>query len=182
MTIRYALDRDAEAISEIYNQYISASIATFEVEQINAEVGLGRIRACLDLGYPYLVAEDNDKIVGYAYAHQYRPRPAYGKTVEVSIYARPGFEGRGVASALYKQLLPEIFKAGFHTILAGIALPNDASVRLHEKFGFQKVAHLSEVGRKFDRWIDVGYWQLTAENAGHDRKKTENSGSSELSF
>lgn len=161
MIVRCALNDDAEAITEIYNYYISTSIATFELEQINADLVQGRIRACHAAGYVYLVAEDQNELVGYAYAHQYRPRPAYDRTAEISIYTKLGCERRGVASALYRQLLPEIFKAGFHTILAGIALPNDASVRLHEKFGFKKVGHLSEVGRKFDRWIDVGFWQLT---------------------
>jgi L-amino acid N-acyltransferase YncA len=163
MIVRNALVSDAQGITEIYNHYISTSIATFEIKNIKADVVMHRIQACLTAGYIYLVSEDQNEIVGYAYAHQYRPRPAYDRTVEVSVYTKSGCEHRGIASALYEALIPAIFKAGFHTILAGIALPNEASVRFHEKFGFQKVAHFSEVGRKFDRWIDVGYWQLTDE-------------------
>jgi phosphinothricin acetyltransferase len=164
MIARCALDHDAEAIAEIYNHYISTSIATFEVERINADLVQGRIRACHAAGYFYLVAEDQNELVGYAYAHQYRPRPAYDRTVEVSVYTKPGYERKGVASTLYAQLIPMTFRAGFHTILAGIALPNEASVQFHEKFGFTKAAHFREVGRKFDRWIDVGFWQLTAKS------------------
>ncbi|HEY2865717.1 MAG TPA: GNAT family N-acetyltransferase [Pyrinomonadaceae bacterium] len=163
MIVRSVQMADRVAVCEIYNHFVVTSHVTFEIDSQNPSAIEHRIRASLDGGYPYLIAEDESELLGFAYAHQYRPRPAYGRTVEISVYIKPGCERRGAASALYRQLLPAIFQAGFHTILAGIALPNEASVRLHEKFGFQKVAHFSEVGRKFDRWIDVGYWQLTAE-------------------
>jgi phosphinothricin acetyltransferase len=76
------------------------------------------------------------------------------------VYVKRGSEGRNVGTLLYESLLDEIRKGDFHAVIGGISLPNDASVRLHEKFGFEKVAHFREVGRKFGRWIDVGYWQL----------------------
>ena len=160
MIVRPVRPTDAAAICEIYNHYVLTSVSTFEVESVGVlEMGQ-RISECLVAGYPYLVAEDADRIVGYAYAHSYRPRPAYKNAVETSVYVAPGENGRGCGSVLYRQLIHDLFCAGFHTILAGIALPNDASVHLHEKFGFNKVAHFREVGRKFDRWIDVGFWQL----------------------
>ena len=163
MRVRHVLVHDAAAITKIYNHYISTSTTTFEVEQIDPEMVLHRIQTCLVSGYPYLIAEENNELLGYAYAHRYRTRPAYDRTVEVSVYTNPGCERRGVASNLYEELIQAIFKAGFHTILAGIALPNEASVQLHEKFGFKKIAHFQEVGRKFDRWVDVGFWQLIAD-------------------
>ena len=171
MIIRPVQLADSVGICGIYNYFVMTSHATFELDPQEPAETERRIRGCLDESYPYLVAENEREILGFAYAHHYRPRPAYVQTVEVSVYIRPVAERRGVASALYKLLIPAVFDAGFHTILAGIALPNEASVRLHEKFGFRKVAHLSEVGRKFDRWIDVGYWQLTAENARSRQKK-----------
>jgi len=161
MTIVRAVQLDdVAAILEIYNHYVITSHATFELELIGREGMEHRIRSYVDQGYPYLVADDEQEIIGYAFAHRYRPRPAYAQTVEVSVYTKPGNEQRGVGSLLYGQLIPEIFAKGFHAITAGIALPNDASIRLHEKFGFEKVAHFREVGYKFDRWIDVRYWQL----------------------
>ena len=155
---------DAPAIAEIYSYFVDTSIATFEFDPTPADEMRRRIRDCLDRGYPFLVADNEIELIGYAYAHQYRPRQAYDRTAEVSVYTKAGIERRGIASALYERLIPTVFNAGFHTVLAGIALPNAASVRLHEKFGFRKVAHLSEVGRKFDRWIDVGFWQLTSDS------------------
>lgn len=161
MIVRDVQLTDAGRIAQIYNHFVEASIATFELEPLDRAEVKRRIQACLQAQYPYLVADDRSELLGYAYAHQYRPRPAYDGTVEISVYTKPGCERHGVASALYGKLIPMSFEAGFHTILAGIALPNEASVRLHEKFGFKKVAHFREVGRKFDRWIDVGFWQLT---------------------
>lgn len=152
---------DVAQIADIYNHYIRTSHATFELEPLDAADMGRRIAQVQGQRHPFLVVKHNSKIVGYAYSHPYRPRAAYDRTAEISVYTKTGSERRGVATALYDRLIPTIFEAGFHTILAGIALPNDASVRLHEKFGFKKVGHLSEVGRKFDRWIDVGFWQLT---------------------
>ena len=111
-------------------------------------------------GYPFLVCVDSDEIVGYAYGHQFRTRRAYRHSIEVSVYTKPGHEKRNIGTLLYEKLFSEIKKGDFHSIIAGISLPNDASIRLHEKFGMEKVAHFHQVGRKFDRWIDVGYWQM----------------------
>ncbi|CAN5551223.1 hypothetical protein BH10ACI2_BH10ACI2_19800 [soil metagenome] len=121
---------------------------------------LRRIAEIQLAGYPFLVCEDGDEIVGYAYANRYKLRWAYQHSVEVSVYFKDGFGGKGIGKLLYERLFSELKKGDFHAIIAGISLPNEASVKLHEKFGMMQVAHFREVGRKFDRWIDVGYWEL----------------------
>ena len=97
--------------------------------------------------------------MGYAYATAWRVRRGYRYSTEVTVYVDPGAGGRGIGSLLYTDLIAALQERGIHAAMGGIALPNDASVALHEKFGFKKVAHFEQVGVKFDRWIDVGYWQ-----------------------
>jgi L-amino acid N-acyltransferase YncA len=160
MDVRPAQTSDASAIAEIYNYYIDNSHATFETELIDTAEMLRRMEEGWAAGYPFLVCEDQGQVVGYAYGRRYRPRFAYLHSIEVSIYVKHGTGGRNIGTALYRQLIAEIRQKDFHAVIGGISLPNDASVRLHEKFGFEKVAHFREVGRKFDRWIDVGYWEL----------------------
>jgi phosphinothricin acetyltransferase len=160
MNIRPVEFSDASQIAELYNHYIETSIATFELEQIDAAEMEKRIRETLAGNYPYLIAEENGEILGYAYGHQFRARVAYRHTVEVSVYIKKGFHGRGIATELYKALFPEIGRRDFHAVIAGISLPNEASVKLHEKFGMTKIAHFKEVGFKFGKWIDTGYWEL----------------------
>lgn len=164
MKIRPVESIDADAITEIYNHYIQASYATFELETIDVSEMSHRIEDLAKDGYPFLVAEESGEILGYAYAHRFRPRPAYRRSAEVSVYVQQKAEGRKIGTRLYERLIPDCFAAGAHTLVAVISLPNEASVRLHEKFGFRKIGQFSEVGRKFDRWIDVGYWQLLTEN------------------
>jgi len=160
MNIRPANIDDALQIAEIYNHYILTSHCTFEITPVDSAEMQSRIKDILDHGFPFFVAEFGNEIVGYGYAGQFRPRPGYRHSAEVSVYLNEGGEGRGIAATLYERLFEEISKLDFHAVIAVIALPNDASVRLHEKFGFEKVAHLREVGFKFGKWIDVGYWQL----------------------
>lgn len=160
MIIRKPKPGDASAIADIYNHYILTSHATFEIDEIDGVEMQRRIGESAAANYPFFVAVEASEVIGYAYGRRYRPRAAYEHSIEISVYIRNGHEGRGVAGKLYDQLFPEIRQRGFHAIIAGISLPNDASVRLHERFGMTKVAHFREVGLKFDRWIDVGYWQL----------------------
>lgn len=164
MNIRTAVANDADQISEIYNHYIATSHATFELEPIDALEMERRIADTIDQGYPFLVADNAGIVAGYAYGRPFRPRPGYRHAVEVAVYAASGLMGRGIGRQLYKELLPQLFSNGAHSLIATIALPNDASVRMHENFGFVKSGHFREVGRKFDRWIDVGYWQLLRQN------------------
>ncbi|NRA58100.1 MAG: N-acetyltransferase family protein [Phycisphaerales bacterium] len=110
--------------------------------------------------YPWLAAEVDGSFAGFAKAAVWREREAYQNTCEVGIYIARGFEGKGVGTALYRDLLDRLRAAGFHTVIGGMTLPNDASAALHERMGFAKVAHFERVGRKFDQWHDVGFWQL----------------------
>ena len=160
MNIRAVTLNDAAQIAEIYNYYIKTSHATFELETIDSAEMENRIRETFRKNYPFLVCAENEEIVGYAYGRQFRPRRAYLHSIEVSVYIKKGAEGKGVGSLLYQKLFSEILQKDFHAIIAGISLPNEASIRLHEKFGFEKVAHFREVGFKFGRWIDVAYWEL----------------------
>lgn len=169
--VRPARQEDAQVIATIYNHYITNTVVTFEEEAVSATEIAQRVSGVQGSGLPWLVAElvadpatAATELVGYAYATGWKSRPAYRYTSEVSVYVEPGREGLGVGSALYGQLLPEITSLGIHVALGGITLPNTGSVALHEKFGFHKVAHLEEVGFKFGRWIDVGYWQRTLEH------------------
>lgn len=160
MNVRPAVEDDAIEVAYIYNHYIATSHATFEFDPIDGREMLRRMEDGWIVGYPFLVCEDKDGISGYAYAHQFRARGAYAHTAEVSVYVKPGHDGLGIGSALYRILLKELGGMDFHAVVAGISLPNDDSIHLHEKFGFEKVGHFRETGRKFDRWIDVGYWEL----------------------
>lgn len=161
MEIRKVVATDAKAISEIYNYYIKDTVITFEEEAITEADVLKRIEAYSD--YPWLVCEHGGELLGYAYAAIFKPRASYRFTVESSIYLRNGVEGRGLGSKLYKKLIADLKKQGIHSLIGIISLPNDLSVAMHEKLGFEKAAHFREAGFKFGRWIDVGYWQLMIE-------------------
>jgi L-amino acid N-acyltransferase YncA len=151
---------DADGICDIYNSYVRESHCTFETEPIDSAEMARRIDESKKNGYPFLVCELDGEIAGFAHGHRFRRREAYRHSVEISVYVRPEAQRRKIAARLYEILLPELRSRGFHAVIAGIALPNEPSIRLHEKFGFVKVAHFREVGRKFDRWIDVGHWEL----------------------
>ena len=113
--------------------------------------------------FPLLVYVEKDFVLGYAYATRWKARPAYKYSAESSIYLATEVQGRGIGTQLYKGLLNELKHLGIHTVIGGIALPNEASIALHEKLGFVKAAHFKEVGFKHSRWVDVAYWQLRFE-------------------
>lgn len=159
--IRPAAPSDAAAIAAIYNHYVTQTIATLEEEPVPAAEMTRRIAGIGAVALPWLVAEEGDRLVGYACATAWRSRSAYRFSAEVTVYLDPDHAGRGIGSLLYAELFPLLRARGIHAIMGGIALPNDASVALHEKHGLRKVAHFHEVGFKRDRWIDVGYWQRT---------------------
>src|SRR5690242_18445672 len=165
MIIRDAEIHDARTIAEIYNHYVLNSHATFEIDPIDVEEMERRMDDSLTRGLPFLVAEADDQIRGYACAQPYKLRAAYQHSVEISVYIHSNANARGIGSALYEVLFDRLRDSGMHAVIAGISLPNDASIHLHEKFGMTKVAHFSEVGRKFDRWIDVAYWELIIERS-----------------
>ncbi len=157
-TLRAVTAADAAAICAIYNEHVRASIVTFEEDPVGEDEMVRRI-AELAPRLPWLVAEHGGGFAGYAYAAPWKARSAYRHTVETTIYLQPGLQRRGIGTALYTALLGELRRRGLHCALAGISLPNDASVALHERLGFRPAGCLHEVGRKFGRWIDVGYWE-----------------------
>jgi phosphinothricin acetyltransferase len=158
--IRPAVNGDAERIAEIYNYYIGNTIITFEEEAVSVGEISSRIADTTGASLPWLVLEEDAEIIGYAYASKWRARPAYRHSVETTVYLSKGNSGKGFGRLIYAELISQLASAGFHTALGGIALPNEASVRLHEALGFKKAAHFQEVGNKFGQWIDVGYWQV----------------------
>ncbi len=160
MNIRSAVEQDADAITGIYNHYVLNTIATFEDQAVSAAEMARRICQVLSLPLPWLVVEADRRVVGYAYATRWRTRHAYRFSAESTIYLMPGQESRGIGTQLYGALFSQLRDSGIHAVMAGISLPNPASIALHEKLGMSQAAHFEAVGFKFDRWVDVGYWQI----------------------
>lgn len=149
---------DLEAMADIYNEAVTTSVATFDLTPQPPSLFAERI-ASTRPGDHVLVAEDDGHILGMAYAVPYRPRPAYDATRETSVYLSPAARGRGLGRALYGELLRRVDADGIHACLAVIAQPNAASERLHAASGFEHRGTLREVGRKFDQWVDIAWWQ-----------------------
>lgn len=158
--IRPVLPEDVPALCAIYNHYVANTIITFEEQLVTEADLLARIRKVEQAGLCWLVADTGQDVVGYAYAAAWKERAAYRHSVETTVYLAPAHTGQGWGTRLYAALFAELRKRPVHIAIGGIALPNAASVALHEKFGMKKVAHFSEVGCKFGKWIDVAYWQL----------------------
>lgn len=157
--IRNATDDDAMQLARIYNYYVLNTIITFEEQAVTEQDIQARISEAAADNLPYLVAENSGVLVGYAYASKWKGRCAYKHSAEVTVYVKHGRSGSGLGSQLYDVLFEQLRARSVHVAIGGIALPNPASVALHEKFGMQQVAHFKEIGFKFDRWVDVGYWQ-----------------------
>jgi phosphinothricin acetyltransferase len=157
--IRPAILSDARAMAEIYNPYVRDTTITFEEEPVTAAEMAGRITKVTE-AYPWLVWDEGGQILGYAYSSVWRARAAYRYSTETAIYLSMKHRGQGVGTSLYRALLDELQQRGFHSALGCLSLPNEPSVRLHEKLGFQKVGHMKEAGWKFDAWVDVGFWEL----------------------
>lgn len=157
--IRPATSDDARAIAAIYNPYISDTVITFEETPVKPAEMARRIHAVIP-ALPWYVLERNGRMAGYACASPWRQRSAYRHSVETTIYMDSRFAGQGLGLGLYRVLLDDLRRRGLHMAFGVIALPNPASVALHEKCGFSLAGQLREAGRKFDRWVDVGYWQL----------------------
>lgn len=158
--IRPASERDAAELADIYNYYVSNTYISFETEPVAAEQMAQRIAETIVTPLPWLIAEASEGIVGYAYATRWKRRRAYRFSVESAIYMDPEHTRQGIGDPLYSTLVDAIRSMSIHSVIGGIALPNEGSVRLHERLGFKKVGHLEQVGYKFGRWVDVGYWQL----------------------
>jgi L-amino acid N-acyltransferase YncA len=158
-TIRPLTVADAAAIAGIYNHYVVQTTVTFEAEPVSAARMKERIEETIP-SFPWLGLELEGELAGYAGASAWKSRCAYRYAVESTIYLRNDFTGKGWGTSLYRRLIDEVRRLGFHSMIGGVALPNSASERLHEKLGFKKIAHFEQVGWKFERWIDVAYWQL----------------------
>ncbi|MDN4061603.1 N-acetyltransferase family protein [Massilia sp. YIM B02769] len=158
--IRPARDADADAICAIYNHYVTTTTISFEEAPVAPAEMVQRIAAVVEADLPWLVMLEGETLIGYAYAAKWRVRAAYRYSVESSIYMAPESAGQGAGRMLYEALLVQLRERDLHLVIGGIAQPNEASVRLHERLGFQKVAQFNEVGLKSGRWIDVAYWQL----------------------
>jgi L-amino acid N-acyltransferase YncA len=156
--IREATIDDAQEICGIYNYYVLNTIISFEEIPVS-EVEMEQRIVSISKNYPWLVFVEEKEVIAYAYACQWKVRSAYKQTAESAVYVKQGFEGKGIGSKLYSALLKNLNINQFHAVLGGIALPNKASIALHEKLGFAKTGQLKEVGFKFGKWIDVGYWE-----------------------
>ena len=157
-TLRSVRPGDAEALAEIYRPMVEEAVVSFEERPPDVDEMRRRIEATTER-YPWLVVEDEGRVLGYAYATQHRTRAAYRWSVDVSCYVRPAAKRRGVGRSLYERLIELLAAQGYCAAHAGIALPNDESVAFHEALGFEPVGVYRKVGWKLGAWRDVGWWQ-----------------------
>jgi phosphinothricin acetyltransferase len=157
--VRSVTADDATSICGIYNFYVKTTAVTFEEIPVSINEMEKRVRSVTP-DYPWLVWEEEGEILGYAYIHRWMARSSYRYSAEDSIYVKDGARGRGIGTKLLAALLEAARHAGIHALVAGITLPNERSVGIHEKFGFTKIAEFVEIGFKMNQWLNVGYWQL----------------------
>lgn len=158
-TVRTVEPRDAAATAAIYAHHVAHGTASFDtVPRTEAEMA-AKIAECAERGWPFLVAEAGGEIIGYAYATQFRDRPAYTSTCENSIYLHPGYLGRGVGTLLLGALIEAAERSGFRQMIAVIGGAEPASATLHARAGFVEAGRMRSVGRKFGRWLDTLYMQ-----------------------
>lgn len=163
--LRAAVDTDAAAIASLYNHYINGTTITFEETPVSSDEIAARMQHVRQLNLPWFVAEIDRsgslrRVIGWSYATWFRERVSYRYTVETAVYLDPAFLGHGYGKLLYRHLIEDLRTRNLHRAIGGIALPNPASVRLHEQLGFTHVGTFTEVGFKFNQWIDVGFWKL----------------------
>jgi len=166
--IRPADPADAAALLAIYRPYVEGTVVSFEIDVPTQSEFAQRIAKSL-AQWGWLVAEHAGQPVGYAYASAFRERAAYRWSAETSAYVDPQFHRHGVGRALYAALLRQLAEKGYRTALAGIALPNEGSIALHRRLGFEQIGVFKSVGRKFDRWHDVSWWQRSLEDMSQPR-------------
>jgi phosphinothricin acetyltransferase len=157
--IRRAVHTDLADILEIYNYAINNLVATFDLTEQTIEQRQSWFDKFND-HFPLIVAVENGKVIGYSCLSPFRDKPAYAKSTELSIYIHWNQQGKGIGNMLMKEILQLAEKIGYHTVIGGITGGNEASVRLHMKFGFEFVGCFKEVGYKFDAWQDVHFYQL----------------------
>lgn len=165
--IRRVTGQDAQAIADIYNEYVLRSVATFELKPVScAEMSrrIDEFSSC----YPYFVYEENRRVLGYCYAHRWRVREAYRRTWETTVYIDSSSRGKGIGKLLVSHLIEECRRAGIHVLVASVVGENNNSRKLHESLGFRPVSHFREVGRKFGRWLDIVEFQLILQDGGQN--------------
>ena len=150
---------DAQELLDIYNYYVINTTANFDIEPISLKTFLEKLNHT-KADYPFIVYVENNEILGYAYGSRFRPRPAYNYVAESTVYVKHTAHGKQIGTKLYAELILLLKKTNLHTVLGVLTIPNEASIKLHEKFGFEQVANLKEVGLKFGEWQNVGIWQL----------------------
>lgn len=163
--IRAADITDAAQLCSLYNHYVTDTTITFEEAPVSIPAFADRIRD-ISAAYPWLVMETAGRIAGYAYGAPWKSRSAYRFSAETTIYLAPEARGQGLGLQLYRELINRLRERGLRSLVGGIALPNPASIALHEKLGFEKIGQFRQIGHKFGDWIDVGYWQLLLESQG----------------
>ncbi len=152
--IRKVAAEDAAAIAGIYNRYVTATTVSFETEPVSEEQMRVRI-AQISAGFPYFVYEREGRVEGYCYAHPWKERAAYSRTLETTIYLAPEFCGRGIGTRLMQYLVEECRSRGFRALIACITADNERSIEFHRSLGFKSVSHFAQVGYKQGRWLDV---------------------------
>ena len=170
MVIRTARDEDFATIAEITNHYITTTTIHFGYEPVTAD----ELREqAWDTRFPWLVVEEGDVVLGYAKAGTWRARAAYQWTAELGLYIAPDARRKGHGRALYAELIAECKRRGFRSLVAGITLPNDPSIALHETLGFEAVGTFRDAGYKNGTWCDVGWWQLRLFTDEHGPRDAE---------
>jgi len=158
MRLRVADPADGDAIAGIYGPMVAATAVSFELDPPTGQAMADRVAATLP-DHPWLVADGGDGVIGYAYAHRFHPRAAYDWSVETSVYVDPARWRRGAGGALYAALFALLRAQGYRRAVALVALPNPASVHLHERAGFRPVGVYHRIGWKLGAWHDVGLWE-----------------------
>src|SRR5579871_2060310 len=158
--VRVATEADAHAIAAIYEPYVRQTAISFEEIPPSADEIAGRLRSTLET-YPWLVFDDGEAVLGYAYGSAHRAKPAYRWSVETTIYVTQATQRRGIGRALYTALLRTLTEQGFHVAFAGIVPPNEGSVALHEAMGFAYVGTFAEIGFKHGQFHDLAWWRRT---------------------
>ncbi|REG84374.1 GNAT family N-acetyltransferase [Marinomonas pollencensis] len=166
MEIRKIKFSDVEQITAIYNVYVDSTQVTFEEACITPDEMHERVEKVIKSDLPWLVLESEEgDVLGYAYASPWHHRSAYRFTVETTVYLMPEVQGQGYGTILYEALLALLHQQEIKSVIGVIALPNEASIALHEALGFEKVGEFADVGFKFEQWVSVGYWQLLLEQS-----------------
>ncbi len=156
--IRAVKSEDARQILNIYNYYVENTVITFEEDPVDLQEMEKRIEKITST-HPWFVLEVDGKIQAYAYGSPWRVKSAYRFSSELTVYVHKNSRGKGYGTKLYKHLMDTLTESGMHCLYGVIALPNEGSSALHDKLGFTKCGHFSQVGYKFEKWLDVGYWE-----------------------